>query len=73
MQDQVALGALALTQSCQGRHRPRPLAHGNVEVIVGRAGCKGSAFLNFHAVPAVLHLDARTEAASLTAWPKPQQ
>ncbi len=24
MQDQVALGALALTLLCQGRHRPRP-------------------------------------------------
>ncbi len=26
MQDPVALGALALTHPCQGRHRPRPLA-----------------------------------------------
>jgi hypothetical protein len=37
MQDQVALGALALTQSCQGRHRPRPLARCQVGFIVSEA------------------------------------
>ncbi len=41
MQDQVALGALALTQSCQGRHRPRPWLAVRLDSLRVKPCCDG--------------------------------